>query len=216
MSTPPTAAWQLQSLLLDYPDERLGGHLDLVQRCAEDLPGVVGQPLCRFAEEVAGVPLTDLAARYVTTFDHRKRCSLFLTYYRHGDTRNRGVALLKLKSLYARHGLTLTPDELPDHLSVVLEFAAQAEPTVAQRLLAEHRAGIELLRMALTEDDAPWRLVLDSLCGTLPPLRGDEQSALARLIAKGPPEEQVGLAPFAPPEYMPQSDRALESTGGQR
>jgi nitrate reductase molybdenum cofactor assembly chaperone NarJ/NarW len=38
---------------------------------------------------------------------------------------------------------------------------------------------------------------------TLPPLGGREHDAVRRLAAQGPPEEEVGLAPFAPPEYMP-------------
>jgi nitrate reductase delta subunit len=71
-------------------------------------------------------------------------------------------------------------------------------------LLGEHRVGLELLRFALTDAGSPWRWVLESVSATLPALRGEEHAAVARLAAEGPPAEQVGLAPFAPPEYMPQ------------
>jgi nitrate reductase delta subunit len=97
-----------------------------------------------------------------------------------------------------------------DHLAVVLEFAAASEPVAAMRLLCAHRAGIELLRLALRAEHSPWVDVLESVSATLPGMRGDEAIAVARLAAAGPPEEQVGLAPFAPPEYMP------EPAGGLR
>ncbi len=201
------AAWQAQSLLLGYPDDDLTGRLELLRRVAASLDEPVGAPLRRFLDHVSRTPLPDLAADYVATFDHRKRCCLFLTYYAHGDTRKRGMALLTLKQTYAAAGLTLTDDELPDHLAVILEYAATS-PQSGAALLIEHRAGLELLRLALRDSDSPWADVLDSVSATLPPLGGDQRLAVARLAAQGPPEEQVGLAPFAPPEYMPQPQGA--------
>jgi nitrate reductase delta subunit len=200
-------AWQIQSLLLGYPDDELIGRLDLLRQAAATLDEPVGGPLRRFLDHAAGTPAVDLAADYVATFDHRKRCCLFLTYYAHGDTRKRGMALLRLKQTYTAAGLRLTDDELPDHLAVVLEFAA-ANPQAGSVLLGEHRAGLELLRFALRDARSAWAGVLDSVSATLPPLRGDEREAVARLAAQGPPEEEVGLAPFAPPEYMPQPQGA--------
>jgi nitrate reductase delta subunit len=201
------AAWQAQSLLLGYPDDELLARLDLLRQVADTLDEPVGGPLRRFLDHVGRTPLPELAADYVATFDHRKRCCLFLTYYAHGDTRKRGMALLALKQTYAAAGLRLTDDELPDHLAVVLEYAATSAQTGAA-LLIEHRAGLELLRLALADAGSPWAGVLDSVSATLPPLRGDQREAVARLAAQGPPEEQVGLAPFAPPEYMPQPQGA--------
>jgi nitrate reductase molybdenum cofactor assembly chaperone NarJ/NarW len=197
------AAWQAQSLLLGYPDDELTGRLGLLRQVAAALDEPVGAPLRRFLDHVCRTPLPELAADYVATFDHRKRCCLFLTYYAHGDTRKRGMALLSLKQTYTAAGLRLTDDELPDHLAVMLEYAA-ASPQSGAALLVEHRAGLELLRLALSDSDSPWADVLDSVSATLPPLGGDQRRAVARLAAQGPPEEQVGLAPFAPPEYMPQ------------
>jgi nitrate reductase delta subunit len=195
-------AWQAQSLLLAYPDQTLTARLDLLRRTARTLPDPVGAPLRRFLDHVAATALGDLTADYVATFDHRKRCCLFLTYYAHGDTRKRGMALLQLKQTYTAAGLALTDEELPDHLCVVLEFAA-GEPAAGRQLLLDHRAGVEVLRLAQRDAHSPWVHVLDSVSATLPPLVGDERDAVARLAAQGPPEEQVGLAPFAPPEYMP-------------
>ncbi|GGZ88017.1 nitrate reductase molybdenum cofactor assembly chaperone [Streptomyces echinoruber] len=202
-------AWQAQSLLLAYPDDRLPAHRALARRAATALPPAVAGPLLDFAARTEHVPADDLAAAYVATFDHRKRCCPYLTYYAHGDTRKRGIALLRLKQTYAAAGWRLSDDELPDHLAVVLEFAA-AEPATGHRLLTEHRAGLELLRLALRDDGSPWAALLDSVTATLPPLAGDEHQAVARLAAQGPPEEQVGLAPYPPEQPVP------DSAGGPR
>lgn len=203
-------AWQLQSLLLGYPDEEQPGHLSLARRTAPALPAEVRDPLLRFVDHAEHTGTDALAAAYVATFDHRKRCCPYLTYYAHGDTRKRGLALVRLKQTYARAGWRLTDDELPDHLAVVLEFAA-TDPATGLRLLTGHRAGLELLRLALHDDRAPWAELLSSVSATLPPLAGDEREAVARLAAEGPPEEQVGLDPYAPPQYLP-----APSAGGPR
>jgi nitrate reductase delta subunit len=206
-----TAAWQAQSLLLGYPDEELVQRLEMLRAVADGLDEPVGVPLRRFVEHAATTGLDELTADYVATFDHRRRCCLYLTYYAYGDTRRRGMALLTLKQAYTAAGLRLADDELPDHLAVVLEYAA-TYPDAGAALLAEHRAGIELLRLALRDCDSPWADVLESVSATLAPLRGDEHQAVARLAEQGPPGEQVGLAPFAPPEYMPEP----QTLGGHR
>lgn len=201
------AAWQAQSLLVSYPED-LPGHLPVLRRLAGSLDRGVGTPMTRFLDHVAATPASELTADYVATFDHRKRCCLFLTYYAHGDTRKRGMALLAIKRKYAAAGLALTDEELPDHLAVMLEYASAVEPELGKDLLTTYRAGLELLRLSLHEGTSPWADVLDSISATLPPLRGDQRAAVARLAAQGPPEEQVGLAPFAPPEYMPETQGA--------
>ncbi|WP_181802266.1 nitrate reductase molybdenum cofactor assembly chaperone [Streptomyces shenzhenensis] len=196
------SAWQVQSLLLAYPDEQFEQYLALAGRVAATLPEPVARPLLRFTAHAERTTAADLATSYVATFDHRKRCCLYLTYYAHGDTRKRGVGLLRLKQTYAAAGWRLSDDELPDHLAVVLEFAA-TEPDTGARLLTGHRAGVELLRLALTDDGSPWAHVLDSVSATLPALAGDEREAVLRLAAEGPPEEQVGLDPYASPVFLP-------------
>ena len=196
-------AWQVQSLLLSYPDESVLDRRPLLRRAAAGLPDPIGAPLRRFCDHLDATPPVTLAADYVATFDHRRRCALYLTYYAYGDTRKRGVALLRFKQAYRAAGLVLGDDELPDHLAVVLEFAATGDAEAGRKLLIEHRAGLELLRLALHDLDSAWASVLDSVSATLPALSGNDRDAAARLAAQGPPAEEVGLAPFAPPEYMP-------------
>ncbi|AOT61920.1 MULTISPECIES: nitrate reductase molybdenum cofactor assembly chaperone [Streptomyces] len=196
------AAWQVQSLLLAYPDDAFTPHLALARRVAEVLPDRVRDPLLGFTAHAERSAPAELAAAYVAAFDHQRRCCPYLTYYAHGDTRRRGIALLRVKRAYAAAGWRLDDGELPDHLAVVLEFAA-AEPLAGHRLLTEHRAGVELLRLALREERSPWAALLDSVSATLPGLAGDERAAVARLAAEGPPEEHVGLDPYAPPSFPP-------------
>jgi nitrate reductase delta subunit len=194
---------------VSYPDQDLVGRIPLLRAAASTLPGPLGMPLRAFLDHLEVTPLGDVAAAYVATFDHRRRCSPYLTYFAYGDTRRRGMALLRFTHTFRAAGLILGPGELPDHLAVVLEFAA-TDAAAGRRLLTEHRAGLELMRASLHEDGSPWARVLDSVSATLPPLGRRERDTVRRLAAEGPPEEEVGLAPFAPPEYMP------EPLGGRR
>ncbi|GGS28466.1 nitrate reductase molybdenum cofactor assembly chaperone [Actinokineospora fastidiosa] len=196
-------AWQVQSLLMGYPDPPLLERLPLLSAAVTTLPDAIGAPLRTTLDHLARTPLTELAADYVATFDHRRRFSPYLTYFTYGDTRKRGMALLRFKHAYRQAGLVLDDAELPDHLAVVLEFAASGDAAVGTRLLIEHRAGLELMRLGLHEHGSPWAHVVDSVCATLPPMGRRDHDSVARLAAEGPPEEEVGLAPFAPPEYMP-------------
>lgn len=194
-------AWQLISLLLDYPDERLDSLRPVLRESAAGLPEPVGGPLLTFLDHLDGHPLHEVQSAYVDTFDVTRKCSLHLTYFLHGDTRKRGAALVQFKQAYRTAGVEMTDEgsELPDHLSVLLEFGATADPASAWKLLNDHRVGIELLHRALTDRESPWRPVVVALRATLPTLQGDDEQALARLIAQGPPQEEVGIdqSPYA-------------------
>jgi nitrate reductase delta subunit len=186
-------AWQVVSLLLDYPDEELLGRLAVVREAAATLPASVREPVCRFLAFLGSAPLTDLQREYVETFDVTRRCCLYLTYFAHGDTRKRGLALVQFKQSYRKAGVELDADELPDHLSVVLEFGAAHDAETAWRLLNDHRAGIEMLRIALADKGSPWHDVTLALVATLPGLKGEDEEKLLALVAQGPPSEEVGL-----------------------
>ena len=201
-------ARQAASLLIGYPDEELTARLALIRAAVAPLQARIAGPLGRFLDHLEMTPLTEQQAAYVETFDLRRRCSLYLTYYAYGDTRKRGMALLQFKHLYKRAGLELSDDELPDHLAVVLEFTAIGDAVRGERLLHEHRAGLELIRLALEERRSPYVDVLRAVCATLPPVRAEDREAVLRLAREGPPTEDVGLdpygtTPFAPPEYIP-------------
>jgi nitrate reductase delta subunit len=195
--------WQAASLLLDYPDERMLATVPTIRAAARSLEDPIGASIEEFLVHLETRPLEELQAEYVETFDNRRRCNLFLTYFAHGDTRKRGMALLRFKQTYLASGFELSDAELPDHLCVVLEYAATIDQEQGRQLMLDHRAGLELLRLSLRDLRSPWATVVDAVCATLPPLRGDERDAVRRLAAEGPPEEEVGLAPFATPQFSP-------------
>ena len=205
---PPPVPWALLSFLLRYPDADVAAARHAVAGEVSGLPdGPVREALERFLAGWTG-DQTALAARYVETFDLRRRASLYLTYCAHGDTRERGMALLRLKKLYRAAGLPMESDELPDHLTVMLAFAALAPPAQGDALLAEHRPAIELLRLSLHDLESPYAHVLDAIAAGLPALSVTERGEVARLAREGPPEEAVGLEPYGPPEAMPEGAHA--------
>lgn len=195
------AAWQCVSLLLEYPEQALMERLDLLAQVAAELPPAAGEPIGALVAKMQGRGLRELQMEYVDTFDVTRKCSLHLTYFTDGDTRKRGVSLVQFKQAYRRAGVHLSDEqaELPDHLCVLLEFGAVHDPEIAWRLLNDHRVGIELLHRALTQRTSLWRYATAGLRTTLPQLGGDDEDALLRLIAEGPPSEQVGLdsSPYA-------------------
>ncbi|WP_280336213.1 nitrate reductase molybdenum cofactor assembly chaperone [Nocardia wallacei] len=201
-TTQRAAAWQVQSLLLGYPDETPLARRAVIEQAVGALPTAVAAPLRSLLHHLDNTASLTLATEYVDTFDHRKRFSPYLTYFLYGDTRKRGLALLRFKQTYRASGLVLDDTELPDHLAVVLEFAA-AHPEAGLELLTEYRVAVELMRLGLREAGSPWAGVLESVAATLPSLPGRDRDVLARLIAEGPPGEEVELEPFAPPSYMP-------------
>jgi nitrate reductase delta subunit len=194
--------YKLLSVLLRYPDERL------VEASEELAVAAAGnEALERFVAYLAATAPGELERRYVETFDLRRRSGLYMSYYVHGDTRKRGMALLRLKRLYATGGLELTSGELPDYLPLMLEFAALAPAGAGETLLREYRPSLELLRTSLRDAESPYADVVDVVCRALPRLTAVEREHMRRLAEQGPPDEQVGLQPFAPPEVMPVEGR---------
>ncbi len=201
--------WRIVALLLDYPTQQTLDLLDELHVVVGSLPAPAGPALASFVEHCRRTPPIELAACYVETFDLRRRNCLHLSYYAFGDTRKRGMALLRFKHAYRAAGVELGEHELPDHLTVVLEFAATVDPVAGRRLLMEYRPVVELLRLSLHDGESPYRTVLDGLCATLPELNTADRRRVAELAAQGPPEEEVGLEPFA-------MDPALQDQMGGR
>ncbi|MGV8968401.1 MAG: nitrate reductase molybdenum cofactor assembly chaperone [Cellulomonas sp.] len=191
---------RVAGIVLDYPTAELIAQVPDLRTALASVPDPARAPLTAVLDHLDSTPLTQLTVNYVEAFDMRRRACLYLTYYGHGDTRQRGVALLSFKQAYRAAGLELTDEELPDHLCVLLEFSATQDAEVGMRLLLEHRAGLEVLRLALLDAASPYAGALVAVCATLPPLVGDEREAVARLAAEGPPDESVGLEPYALPD----------------
>lgn len=201
MSHPATM--RIASILLEYPDEEICAASGRLRAAAAE-SGDPGAPeLVRFLDRRSQMDEWDVREEYVATFDFHKRASLHLSYFRDGDRRQRGATLLGLKRRYREAGLELEGGELPDYLPAILEFAAFAPGEAADQVLARMRPGIELLRATLHEVDSAYAGVLDAVSAALPPLSAEELAEARRIAAEGPPDEEVGLEPFAPPEVMP-------------
>ncbi len=195
---------RLASLLLQYPDAGLAAARPVIAAAVEALPpSPAAGHLSAFVSWFTGQEADALERHYVETFDLRRRSSLYLTYYLHGDTRRRGMALLTLAQRYRAAGWETDGGELPDHLPVVLEFAALTGPGRGEAPLRQHRRGIELVHRALVDAESPYRHVLAALTELLPPPTAADLRAVAELAAQGPPNEDVGLDPYGAGEFAP-------------
>jgi nitrate reductase delta subunit len=198
------AQLKLLSLLLHFPSTELAGHEADVALLVGAMPeSELGRAFRAFLAYWRRVGLLALQQEYVRTFDFQKRVSLHLAYYQYGERRQLGLALVRLKQAYAAAGLPLHEGELPDYLPALLEFAALAPEGYGEVLLGEYRVALELLRLGLRQD-SPYRYLVEGLCSIMPPLNDEGQEAVRSLAADGPPTEQVGLEPFAPPEVIPE------------
>lgn len=201
------AIYKILSLLLQYPTEEILSARIEIEDAVSKLPsGKQRQAIERFCRDWRSVSATEAQTRYVETFDLQKRSALYLTYYVHGDTRKRGVELVRLKRTYRDAGLLLEGAELPDYLPVMLEFVALAPPQAGDGVLQGFRTSLELLRSQLQEIASPYRHLIDAICIGLPRLKAAEIADIRRRIGQELPREEVGLEPFAPPEVMPVQD----------
>jgi nitrate reductase delta subunit len=192
--------FKLASVLLQYPTVALFDGLDHLAEAASTAPRASREPFGKFLDWLSRTPPDTVAMHYVETFDLRRRCALYLTYYRYGDTRKRGMAMLAFKAAYRAAGFEPDENELPDFLPLVLDFAA-LHPR-GEKLLGARRADMELLLRALRDAQSPYAGIIEAVCTQLPSLRRPDQALVRRFWESGPPEEEVGLEPFAPPEYM--------------
>ena len=181
---------------------------------AQVLVPKLGVPLTTFLNNAVQIPLNELQQHYVEIFDMRRKCSLFLTSWTHGDTRNRGMALVYFIEIYKRYGLVLSAKELPDHLSVVLEFAALENPVEGDLLLGEHQAPILLIRDALLKSGSIYSAVLDAVVASLPEMTAEIEARAKALAITGPPKEFVGLSGAVAVALEPFSAREDFSLGG--
>lgn len=200
---------KLVSLLLQYPSEELreaagaAGSPDLEIAPAR---GRQAEELREFCRWYASRGVAELQGLYVDAFDFTKTCSLHLTYHVYGDQRRRGLAMLELKRAYREAGFEPPGTELPDFLPLMLEFAALAPGGRGIELLEDNRVAIELVRAGLGRESSPFEPLLDAVVAALPRLGSRKLARIRTLAAEGPPVEEVGLEPFAPPEVMPLDD----------
>ncbi|SAL83249.1 nitrate reductase molybdenum cofactor assembly chaperone [Caballeronia choica] len=126
--------------LLDYPDQALVEALAEIRTALakhRGFPPVTRLALINLVDRLSARPLLDLQEDYVETFDRGKTTSLYLFEHVHGESRERGQAMVDLLAMYEAKGLFLRAGELPDYLPVFLEFLAHETPAQAYALLGE-------------------------------------------------------------------------------
>jgi nitrate reductase molybdenum cofactor assembly chaperone NarJ/NarW len=189
------------SVLLSYPDAGFADDLAAVADALGRLPK--SRTRTRLEEActwLAQMPATEAAACYVDTFDLRRKRSMHVTYYRHGDTRERGMALTALVDAYRAAGIRVVSGELPDFLPALLELAAVSPAGAA--VLGEHRLALDALGADLEQGNSPYGPVVTAVTDALGVGSRADRDAVRRYRAQGPPSERVGLEPFAPPEVI--------------
>ncbi|MBJ7457693.1 MAG: nitrate reductase molybdenum cofactor assembly chaperone [Thermoleophilaceae bacterium] len=213
-------AWSITSALLRYPDAELAAALPAIREATVAARLPEGDRVVRLIDGWLDRDLIELQTEYVEVFDMGRHSSLYLSWHQYGDRRQRGLVLLKLKRGFQEQGMSPTEDELPDWLPLMLEFAALAPDPVGADLLEKWRAAIELVRKALHDDGHPQAALLDLISATLPRIGSNVLEAVERLLAEGPPDEEVGLEPFGPDNEMPSSflptPEQFTPTGGRR
>jgi nitrate reductase delta subunit len=173
------------SALLTYPTAELqlaaGEISEAIENDAAISFGVRNQ-LHRLLTELATDDLYDLQERYVLLFDHSRSLSLHLFEHVHGESRDRGQAMIDLKAQYEKAGLFLSAAELPDFLPLFLEFLSTLPAQEARDMLGQPAHILAAMAERLRKRGSPYEVVfraLVALAAAKP--KEDEISALLAL-----------------------------------
>jgi nitrate reductase molybdenum cofactor assembly chaperone NarJ/NarW len=154
------------SALLTYPTEELQAAAPELRAILEEEELIRGKPLAsvqRLIEEIETGGLFDLQERYVLLFDRTRSLSLHLFEHIHGESRDRGQALVDLAQLYERHGLQVEAKELPDFLPLFLEFLSTLPFDEARKLLEEPLHIVAALQQRLRKRESAYASVFWAL-----------------------------------------------------
>jgi len=175
--------------LLSYPTPELVAAADEIREAIDReavVPAAQRAALGRLIADLAAGDLYDLQERYGLLFDRTRSLSLHLFEHVHGESRDRGQAMVDLLKLYEEGGYTPTPSELPDFLPLFLEYASTRAPKEAIELVGQPANVIAALRERLAKRSSPYEAVMSSLLA-ISRAKLDE-TALATLRAEPDPE----------------------------
>lgn len=154
-------AFQMISYLLQYPEKKWLQWRELIEGTEQFEEPSLRNPLVSFLKAIGEISLDDLTQAYVQQFDFNPKCSLYLTYLKAGEQRERGQILVELKALYKEHGLVMTDEELSDYLPLVLEFVSVAPLQISLNLFASFKEPIEKLKKELDQAGSPYSQLLE-------------------------------------------------------
>ncbi|MDO4897786.1 MAG: nitrate reductase molybdenum cofactor assembly chaperone [Rothia sp. (in: high G+C Gram-positive bacteria)] len=205
-SAADAVTYQVTAVLLRYPSQETRALLpELASLAAQSGSEQLVAGVQAVEDWYASKPLEELEAEYVQEYDLSRRHSLHLSYWTEGDTRRRGEALTRFKQMYRESGaVTDLQGELPDYLPMVLEFTALVDAAAGRAALQAYRPSLELLRLALRDDQLPHYQLIEAVCQTLPGVSPQTQAEVQKMVAAGPPVESVGLTlPSGDPRLLP-------------
>jgi nitrate reductase delta subunit len=196
---------KLLAVLLSYPSADLVAALpEIAQRLTAEaaLRGATQDALAGLLAELRREDLLDLQERYVAQFDAGRSTSLHLFEHVHGDSRDRGQAMVDLNAMYARSGYVLAVNELPDYLPAVLEYLASRPAEEVHELLEDCAHILRAVGERLGGCGSPYAAVFAALL--------DLHGAAPLAVAKGKPKVQAGPSlddewDETPVEFGPQS-----------
>jgi nitrate reductase delta subunit len=186
------------SALLTYPTAELQAAVPEMRAAldAENrLPQKNRDRVDRILEELAKGDLFDLQERYVLLFDRTRSLSLHLFEHVHGESRDRGQAMVDLMALYEQHGLAMTSTDLPDHLPLFLEFLSELPESEAQDLIEQTAHVLEAIRLRLKKRKATYSSVF----------------SCAQALAHAKPQDAVVSALMGEPDEDPNDLAALDA-----
>lgn len=158
--------YKIISLLITYPNEEIYNFLPQVNSSlkeeqllnADSISGID-----TFVDFFAKKPLTFWQEHYVQLFDYSRSVSLYLFEHVHGDSKDRGQAMVDLIDLYNENGLIVNRTELPDYLPVFLEFLAMQTQAKAMEYLSEIIDIVGFIHRKLEDKDNPYKYLLSAI-----------------------------------------------------
>ncbi|MCY1229640.1 MAG: nitrate reductase molybdenum cofactor assembly chaperone [Achromobacter veterisilvae] len=150
--------YRLLSALLCYPEAELLDALGEVEAALAAYPDAE-ETLQPLMEYLATHDLIPLQENYVATFDRNRSHSLHLFEHVHGESRDRGQAMVDLLDTYREHGFEPVVSELPDHVPLFLEFLGVIEPGKAQELLDEAIHVLAAIGSRLARNESPYACI---------------------------------------------------------
>jgi nitrate reductase delta subunit len=164
----PNASISLRVLarMLAYPDAELRGILPELRAALHADKVLSTARLAELDDLIANLQQEDVLeteAQFVEIFDRGRATSLHLFEHVHGDSRERGPAMIDLAQTYEKAGLFLGEGEMPDYLPVVLEFVSTQPPKEARAFLGEMAHIFNAIFNALQQRDTRYASVLGAL-----------------------------------------------------
>ncbi len=154
------------AVLLHYPTEEVLQHshelADLIGRDGRVASGT-RRALADLLHRLSCADLFDVQAEYVGLFDRSRALSLHLFEHVHGESRDRGQAMVELSEIYRKHGFDIEANELPDYLPMFLEFCSLLPEEDARDWLQQSAHLLQLLHGRLTQRESDYAVVLQAL-----------------------------------------------------